>query len=99
MDGFRPGKVPVAAVLKRYQKELTQDAEQNLFKSAVDSALKELKKKQKNLQVSHILKKFDRKDGEIVAELALSFKPEFKLDGYEKLIPEYQTPKVTKRNR
>lgn len=49
MDGFRPGKVPVSAVFKRYQKELTQDAEQNLFKSAVDSALKELKKKQKNL--------------------------------------------------
>lgn len=49
MDGFRPGKVPVAAVLKRYQKELTQDAEQNLFKSAVDSALKELKKEAKEL--------------------------------------------------
>lgn len=97
MDGFRPGKVPVAAVLKRYQKELTQDAEQNLFKSAVDSALKELKKEAKELVGEPYFEKFDRKDGEIVAELALSFKPEFKLDGYEKLIPEYQTPKVTKK--
>ncbi len=97
MDGFRPGKVPVSAVLKRYQKELTQDAEQNLFKSAVDSALKELKKEAKELVGEPYFEKFDRKDGEIVAELALSFKPEFKLDGYEKLIPEYQTPKVSKK--
>ncbi|HIC3495078.1 TPA: trigger factor [Campylobacter coli] len=97
MDGFRPGKVPVAAVLKRYQKELTQDAEQNLFKSAVDSALKELKKEAKELVGEPYFEKFDRKDGEIVAELALSFKPEIKLEGYEKLIPEYQTPKVSKK--
>ncbi|TKX30770.1 trigger factor [Campylobacter estrildidarum] len=97
MDGFRPGKVPVAAVLKRYAKELTQDAEQNLFKSAVDNALKELKKEAKELVGEPYFEKFDRQNGEIVAELALSFKPEFKLDGYEKLIPEYQTPKVTKK--
>ncbi|MGH2305660.1 trigger factor [Campylobacter taeniopygiae] len=97
MDGFRPGKVPVAAVLKRYEKELTQDAEQNLFKSAVDNALKELKKEAKELVGEPYFEKFDRQNGEIIAELALSFKPELKLDGYEKLIPEYQTPKVTKK--
>ncbi|MBZ7953827.1 trigger factor [Campylobacter sp. W0018] len=97
MDGFRPGKVPVSAVLKRYEKELTQDAEQNLFKSAVDNALKELKKEAKELVGEPYFEKFDRQNGEIIAELALSFKPELKLDGYEKLIPEYQTPKVTKK--
>ncbi|MBZ7963931.1 trigger factor [Campylobacter sp. 2457A] len=97
MDGFRPRKVPVAAVLKRYEKELTQDAEQNLFKSAVDNALKELKKEAKELVGEPYFEKFDRQNGEIIAELALSFKPELKLDGYEKLIPEYQTPKVTKK--
>ncbi|WP_417904072.1 trigger factor [Campylobacter sp. LH-2024] len=97
MDGFRPGKVPVAAVLKRYEKELTQDAEQNLFKSAVDNALKELKKEAKELVGEPYFEKFDRQNGEIIAELALSFKPVLKLDGYEKLIPEYQTPKVTKK--
>ena len=97
MDGFRPGKVPVSAVLKRYEKELTQDAEQNLFKSAVDSALKELKKESKDLVGEPYFEKFERKDGEIIAELMLSFKPEIKLDGYEKLIPEYQIPKVTKK--
>lgn len=28
MDGFRPGKVPASAVMKRYEKELSKDAEQ-----------------------------------------------------------------------
>lgn len=97
MDGFRPGKVPVSAVLKRYEKELTQDAEQNLFKSVIDSALKELKKEAKELVGEPYFEKFDRKDGDIIAKLTLSFKPEFKLEGYEELIPEYQTPKVTKK--
>lgn len=97
MDGFRPGKVPVSAVLKRYEKELTQDAEQNLFKSAIDSALKELKKEVKELVGEPYFEKFDRKDGDIIAKLTLSFKPEFKLEGYEELIPEYQTPKVSKK--
>ncbi|MDX2331348.1 trigger factor [Campylobacter hepaticus] len=97
MDGFRPGKVPIAAVLKRYEKELTQDAEQNLFKSAINDILKELKKEAKELVGEPYFEKFDRKEGEIVAQLALSFKPEFKLDGYEKLIPKYEIPKISKK--
>ncbi|MBM0636471.1 trigger factor [Campylobacter sp. VicNov18] len=97
MDGFRPGKVPVAAVLKRYEKELIKDAEQNLFKSAVDNILKELKKEAKELVGEPYFEKLDRTKEEIIAQLALSFKPEIKLEGYEKLIPEYQTPKVTKK--
>lgn len=97
MDGFRPGRVPVSAVLKRYEKELIKDAEQNLFKYAIDSALKELQKENKDLIGDPYFEKFDRKDGEIEAELMLSFKPVLKLDDYEKLIPEYQTPKVSKK--
>lgn len=96
MDGFRQGKVPVNAVLKRYERELTQNAEQNLFKTAVNSALKELKKESKELVGEPYFEKFDRKDGEIIAELILSFKPEIKLDDYEKLIPKYEIPKVSK---
>lgn len=96
MDGFRQGKVPVNAVLKRYERELTQNAEQNLFKTAVNDALKELKKESKELVGEPYFEKFDRKDGEIIAELILSFKPEIKLDDYEKLIPKYEIPKVSK---
>ncbi|EAK0448572.1 trigger factor [Campylobacter upsaliensis] len=97
MDGFRPGKVPVSAVLKRYEKELRNDAEQNLFKNAVDSALKELKKDLKELVGEPYFEKFERENDAIIAELVLSFKPELKLDGYEKCIPEFSTPKVSKK--
>ncbi|EIO6069222.1 trigger factor [Campylobacter upsaliensis] len=97
MDGFRPGKVPVSAVLKRYEKELRNDAEQNLFKNAVDSALKELKKDLKELVGEPYFEKFERENDAIIAELVLSFKPELKLDGYEKCIPKFSTPKVSKK--
>lgn len=97
MDGFRPGKVPVSAVLKRYEKELSADAEQNLFKSAINDALKDLKKEMNELVGEPYFESFDRKDGGIIAELVLSFKPEFKLDGYEKCIPEYTIPKASKK--
>lgn len=97
MDGFRAGKVPVAAIMKRYAKELSQEAEQNLFKQSINNALKELKKESKDLVGEPYFEEFNRKDGEIIAKLVISFKPEIKLDDYESLIPEYSTPKVTKK--
>ncbi|QOR01103.1 trigger factor [Campylobacter sp. 2014D-0216] len=97
MDGFRAGKVPVAAILKRYEKELTRDAEQDLLRNAVDNALKEIKKEAKDLVGEPYFEKFDRKDGDIEAQMVLSFRPEVKLDGYEALVPTYNTPKVTQK--
>ncbi|WP_270961146.1 trigger factor, partial [Campylobacter upsaliensis] len=41
--------------------------------------------------------KFERENDAIIAELVLSFKPELKLEGYEKCIPEFSTPKVSKK--
>jgi len=43
IDGFRPGKAPVAAVLKRYEKELEDDAKNDIFRNFVDESLKILK--------------------------------------------------------
>lgn len=97
MDGFRPGKVPVSAIIKRYEKELRQDGEQNLLKKAVDEALKELKKDGKDLVTEPYFEKFERKDGGIETELILSFKPIVKLEGYEALIPKFDMPKVSKK--
>jgi len=97
MDGFRAGKVPLAAVLKRYAKELNADAEQKLLKNAIDTALNELKKNANELVGEPFFEKFDKKDGELIAELVLCFKPQLKLEGYEKLIPQFQSPKVSKK--
>lgn len=97
MDGFRVGKVPVSAVIKRYEKELKQDAEQALIKDSITKALKDSKKEAKDLVGEPYFEKVERKDEGLQGELILSFKPELKLDGYEELIPSYQTPRVTKK--
>ncbi len=97
MDGFRPGKVPVSAVIKRYEKELLRDAEQNLLKNAVDMALKELKREGKELVAEPYFEKFERNNGGISTELILSFKPVVKLEGYEALIPKFTPPKAEKK--
>ena len=97
MDGFRPGKVPASAVMKRYEKELSKDAEQNLLKNAVDEALKELKKDGKELVAEPYFEKFERKDSGIETQLVLSFKPQVDLKGYEALIPKFSAPKVEKK--
>lgn len=97
MDGFRQGKVPVAVVLKRYGKELSGDAKQEIFKGIVDEALKNLNKKSSDIIGDPIFSKYEEKDGNIDIEMEISFRPDIKIDGYEELIPEYSTPRVTKK--
>lgn len=97
MDGFRVGKVPVSAVIKRYEKELRQDAEQALIKESIDKALKDSGKEVKDLVGEPYFEKVERKDDGLQGELILSFKPSLNLNGYEELIPSYQSPKVTKK--
>ncbi|TKX29614.1 trigger factor [Campylobacter sp. MIT 12-5580] len=97
MDGFRPGKVPASAVLKRYGEQLKADAQQELLKQAMNTGLKELKKESKDIVGEPYFEKFDNKEGAVEAELMISFKPEIKLDGYEELIPKQSTPKITKK--
>lgn len=98
MDGFRPGKVPVSAVLKRYSKELEGDAKQEIFKEVIDKALEKVGKKPDEMLGDAIFSKYEDKDGIIDAELDISFRPDVKVDGYEKLIPEHSTPRVTKKD-
>lgn len=97
MDGFRVGKVPVSAVIKRYEKELRQDAEQALIKESIDKALKDSGKEVKDLVGEPYFEKVERKDEGLQGKLILSFKPSLNLNGYEELIPSYQSPKVTKK--
>lgn len=98
VDGFRQGHVPVAVVLKRYEKELTADAEQEALRSSVEEALKSSNKEQKDLIGEPFFDKFDRNDGGIDAVFTLSFKPKVDISGYESIIPEYSTPRVMKKD-
>ena len=97
IDGFRAGKVPVNVVLKRYEKELTADAEQDALKDAIDAGLKELNRKFEEVIGEPIVTKFDRGESEIDAEIEISFKPIINIDGYEELIESVSAPRVTKK--
>ena len=97
IDGFRAGKVPVNVVLKRYEKELTADAEQDALKDAIDAGLKELNRKFEEVIGEPIVTKFDRGESEIDAEIEISFKPVINIDGYEELIESVSAPRVTKK--
>lgn len=98
VDGFRQGHVPVAVVLKRYEKELTNDAEQDVLRDVVEEAIKQAGKKNDDLIGEPIVSKFDRKDGKIDVELTVSFKPSVDVSGYESLIPEFSNPRVLKKD-
>lgn len=97
VDGFRKGHVPVAVVLKRYEKELNADAEQEILKEALDEAIKQAGKKADELIGEPVFSKFERKDDGIDVVMTISFKPSVSVEGYEALVPEFSTPKVLKK--
>ncbi|MBR8465427.1 trigger factor [Campylobacter sp. faydin G-140] len=98
VDGFRQGHVPVAVVLKRYEKELRADAEQDILRDILDEAVKKVDKKNDDVIGEPLISKFDRKDDGIDVEMTVSFKPVVSVEGYEELIPEFATPRVLKKD-
>lgn len=93
MDGFRPGKAPVAIVKQRYAKDLENEAKTEFFRDMIDESLKNLNKKPDDMVGEPQIKKYDE-DGNV--EIEISFKPELNLEGFEELIPTYEEPKATK---
>lgn len=98
IDGFRPGKVPVAVVKQRYAKELLDDAKQEILRGILDTALVELKKSKESILGEPVFSKFEEKDGNIDAVIELSFRPKVDVSGYEEALVEYSTPRVMKKD-
>ncbi len=95
IPGFRKGKVPVAIVKKRYGEKITQDAEAELIRDALDKALEELGLTKEDMLGEPRFNKFERKEEVIEMELEIGFRPQINLEGYEELIPEFNEPEVT----
>jgi trigger factor len=97
IDGFRPGKVPKPVIMKRFGEKIKQDAEQDALQKVLKDALVALEKDAKDVVGEPSITKFDRVDAGIDVEIKISFRPTINPEGYEECIPEYATPRVTKK--
>lgn len=97
VDGFRQGKVPTHVVKARHGEQIRQDAEQEALKELFDNALIELDVKADMVVGEPIISKFEKTDDGLEVEVKVSFRPTVELDGYEDVIPEYKSPRITQK--
>ena len=97
IDGFRPGKAPVAVVKKRLGERLTQDAEAEALRDILNQASKELELNAEQIIGEPSVTKFDRGEEFIAVELKLSLRPEIEIGDVSDIVPEVKTPRVTKK--
>lgn len=97
VDGFRKGKVPAHIVKARYGKQLKDDAQTEALRDLYTQALSELNVTAELVVGEPSFSKFEEKEGGLELVMKLSFKPSVNVEGYKECIPEYKTPKVTKK--
>ena len=97
VDGFRKGKVPAHIVKARYGKQLKEDAQTEVLRELYTKALAELGIQADIVVGEPSFSKFEEKDGGLELVMKLSFKPTIVIEGYKECVPEYKTPKITKK--
>ena len=97
VDGFRKGKVPAHLVKARYGKQLKDDAQTEALRDLYNQALEELSIKPDAIVGEPSFSKFEEKEGGLELEMKLSMRPTVIVDGYKECVPEYKTPKITKK--
>lgn len=97
VDGFRKGKVPAHLVKARYGKQLKDDAQTEALRDLYNQALEELSIKPDAIVGEPSFSKFEEKESGLELEMKLSMRPTVIVDGYKECVPEYKTPKVTKK--
>ena len=95
IDGFRKGKVPVAAVKKQYGEQLVQDAEAEALRDLLSEGLKELDVANDALIGEPQISKFDKTDAGIDVEVTVAIRPEINIENYEEMAPEFEKPSVS----
>jgi trigger factor len=97
VDGFRKGKVPAHVVMARHGEQIKQDAEQEALRELLNDALKELEIAQEAIVGEPQITKFEKVEDGLDVEIKISFRPVVNVEGYKELVPEYKTPRVTKK--
>lgn len=97
VDGFRKGKVPTHVVMARHGEQIRQDVEQEALRVFLDDALKELGAEPASVVGEPQITKMDRVEDGLDVEIKISFRPTVVVEGYAELVPEYKTPRVTKK--
>lgn len=95
VPGFRPGKAPLQVIAKRYEKEISDELNENLYHLAIDEAIK-----QESLKVLDIgaPKQFkNMPDGGLSFMSILTIAPEFQLPEYKGIqvsVPTAEVPEA-----
>ncbi len=98
IDGFRKGKAPVNVVKKLYKNNIEQDSISQLFQELLKNTLRELNEDQANLLGEPNVTKYEKvDDGSIDIVFEISFRPDVDTSTIKKCIPEYKTPRITKK--
>jgi trigger factor len=96
-DGFRKGKVPAHLVKARYGKQMKEDAKTEALRDLYTQTLAELSITQEAVVGEPSFEKFEEKEGSLELVMKISMRPNVVVDGYKECVPEYKTPKVTKK--
>jgi len=98
IDGFRKGKAPAFVVKKMYKDNIEQDSLAQIFQELLQKAVEELGADKADLLGEPNITKFEKKDdGSIEIDFEISFKPTIDTSVIEECLPEYKTPRVTKK--
>ncbi len=97
VDGFRKGKVPAHIVKTRFGKQIKEDAQNEALRELYTKALEELNIKPELVVGEPAITKFEEKEGSVELSMKISLRPSVNTEGYKECIPEYKTPKVTKK--
>lgn len=96
IQGFRKGKVPVAAIKKHYGSRLVEDAEAEALRDVLDLGLKDLNVDNSRIITEPTFSKFEKNDNGIDVIVEVSLKPIVKVENYASLVPDVEIAGIDK---